>query len=132
MAVLFDVYVFISWFGSWSTSSGFGAFLIFVLWTSVLVFSVVSSYIGGWFSIVMTIASMGSNLLLAPAIALGAWVLYFVGLGDWLSQWLPRFFPAGGYLFSKASPSSLEIIVFVIWIGLRVASFQFIKKLKNR
>ncbi len=128
MSVLLDVYVFIAWCGAWSTWSGAGAFFISILWTVILIFSVVASYIGGWLSIILTILSAGSNLFLAPGVALVAWALYFYGLGGWLSSSFPSFFPEQGYFFSDIKASPIELIIFAAWAIMRFMSFKFISK----
>lgn len=129
MSVLLDVYIFIAWCGAWSAWSGGGAFLISILWTALLIFSVVASYVGGWLSIIMTILSAGSNLFLAPGIAIVAWFLYFWGgLGEWLSSSMPLIFPEKGYLFSEVKASLVELIILFVWVFFRVLSFKFISK----
>ena len=129
MSVLLDVYVFIAWCGAWSTWSGAGAFFISILWTALLIFSVVASYVGGWLSIIMTILSAGSNLFLAPGIAIVAWFLYFWGgLGEWLSSSMPSIFPEKGYLFSEVKASLVELIILAAWAFMRFMSFKFMSK----
>ncbi len=132
MGVLFDVYIFLAWFGSWSTASGFGAFVICLMWTGLMIFSVAASYAGGWLSIIMTFLSLGTKLLLAPAIAFGCWLAYFFGLGDWATNLWPSFFPKGGYFFSEASASGIEWLIFIVWAVLRGLSARFMAKLATK
>ena len=132
MGVLLDVYIFVAWFGGWSTHFGFGAFLICLLFAGLLTFAVASSYIGGKISLFMTVInclaavfSGGMSLFMAPIVACGSFVVYLLGGGDTLAKWFPSVFPPGGYLFSEATAGVWAGIVFLLWGYLRLSSMLF-------
>lgn len=138
MGIFFDIYVFIAWFGSWSSSSGFGAFVMFFAWTGLLAFSVAASYCGGKISTFLTVLkvlascfTLGLAFFAVPIIAVVCWILYFCGLGDWLNSAMPSMFPAGGYFFSEASASWIEWLLFGAWVVLRASSAKFMIKLSQ-
>lgn len=129
MGVLLDVYIFIAWLGSWSTTSGFGAFLIFIMWSLIIIFSVVSSFIGGSLSIFFSLISiLTGKWILTPLIGILSWTFYFFGLGDWLTKLWPMAFPKCGYLFSEESATMVEWMIFSLWSILRGSSLWFMIK----
>ena len=146
------IYVFISATGAWSTHSGMGAFcflIFFVMaltWGGVLAFmapSLLSHLIG---LSVRSIAGKeaGKNALniadavdlvvngvafIVPTIfvAIGAFLLYMIGLEDWLSSMFPTFFPQGGYLFTDAKAGVFD---FVCWAYLGWLNYSLINRFK--
>lgn len=123
MFILFDVYIFIAWIGAWSTYSGFHALVIAAVWTLFMILAIIGSLFGGAISFLLTISGKWKTPVV---IALMSWILYFCGLGDWLTGKWPNVFPQGGYMFTEASAAWFEHVILWCWVLFRLTPLRFL------
>ncbi len=115
-------YVFLAWFGTWSTMSGIGAFFFFLLFTAMMIEATVTAYIPkgimSLISLISNLLTFGIGLFLPVIAGLVLYFGYFFGLGDIFTEMLPSIFPAGGYLFSDAGLSWQSCLMSGIYLAL--------------
>lgn len=116
VTLIIDIVMFVSWFGAWSTHSGFGAFIIALLWVAIMGAAVADAWFGACSNVINLISGgVLASIIVGPIVI----ILYFCGLGDWTSAAMPGLCPKGGYWFSEASATWIQHILFWIWIGWR-------------
>lgn len=126
MFILVDACVFVMWFGAWSACHGWGALGTAVLWTVVMLICLCCEFGGSGGRLWKT--GRGKLPLLASFLGIVVWILYFLGLGDWMRLMLPKSFPEGGAIYSLSQCGVLQYAVLIVWCMVRVRNLVFIHR----